>query len=69
MYFEIYQAGGILNALRGAAGDGDWRWRLRAANHEIIAQGEGYQNRANCEHAIGLLKQTNFMTPVRMTQQ
>lgn len=36
MKFRIYQDG-----------DGYWRWRLRAANNEIIASGEAYV-RAAC---------------------
>ena len=36
---------------------GEWRWRLRAANHEIIAtSGEGYRNKGDCRHAIDLVK-------------
>ncbi len=35
----------------------EWRWRLRAANHEIIAtSGEGYKNKADCLHGIDLVK-------------
>lgn len=66
MYFEIYQepAGGLFaNAL--TIGPRDWRWRLRSANHKTLASGEGYRNRADCEHAVDLLKQTTRMTPVR----
>lgn len=36
--------------------DGQWRWRLRAKNGEIIASGEGYNDKADCEHAISLVK-------------
>ncbi len=35
---------------------GEWRWRLRANNHEIIAQGEGYKRRIDCMHCIDLIK-------------
>ncbi|MCH8343700.1 MAG: DUF1508 domain-containing protein [Planctomycetes bacterium] len=35
---------------------GEWRWRLRAANNEIIAAGEGYKNKVDCLHAIDLVK-------------
>jgi uncharacterized protein len=36
---------------------GEWRWRLRAKNGEIIADsGEGYTSKANCEAAIKLVK-------------
>ena len=41
-----------------------WRWRLRAANHEIIASGESYWNESDCDHAIALVKGTNGITPV-----
>lgn len=45
-----------------------WRWRIRGANHKIIAtSGEGYNNRADLWHAINLIRNT-FMTvsiPVR----
>jgi uncharacterized protein len=52
MYFEKYQNGG------------QWRWRLKSANHEIIASGESYWNEANCDHAINLVKGTTDLTPV-----
>ena len=37
---------------------GEWRWRLRASNHEIIASGEGYVKRADCVHSIRLVKRS-----------
>jgi uncharacterized protein YegP (UPF0339 family) len=37
--------------------NGDWRWRLRAANNRIIANsGEGYRNKADCQAAVQLVK-------------
>ena len=42
----------------------EWRWRLRAANNEIIAHGESYKNKADCLHAIDLVKSTDADTPV-----
>lgn len=36
--------------------NGHWRWRLSAANHQVIASGEAYANRADCEHVINLVK-------------
>lgn len=48
MLFEIYRRVG----LRGVR----WYWRLRAANHEIIASGEGYKHRDDCEDAISLVQ-------------
>lgn len=33
-----------------------WRWRLKAANHEIIANGESYHNKADCLHVIDLIR-------------
>lgn len=56
MYFELY------------IGDG-FRWRLRAGNHEIIAQGEKYENYEDCNHAIKLLQQTTEETPVEIITQ
>jgi len=36
---------------------GEWRWRLRAANHRVIADsGEGYRDRQDCLRAIALVK-------------
>ena len=35
---------------------GEWRWRLQAANNEIIAAGEGYKNKSDCLNAIDLVK-------------
>jgi uncharacterized protein len=37
---------------------GEYRWRLRARNGEIIADGnEGYRSKASCELGIDLVKQ------------
>lgn len=41
-----------------------WRWRLVAANNRIIASsGEGYHNKADCQHAITLVKGSS-LSPV-----
>ncbi len=54
MYFEIYQDN-----------RGEWRWTLKAGNHETIAvSSEGYHNRADCLHGINLVKQS-ANAPVR----
>ena len=47
MYFTLYKSGT------------QWRWRLQAANHKIIASGESYYNKADCLHAIGLMRGTS----------
>jgi uncharacterized protein YegP (UPF0339 family) len=39
-----------------------WRWRLRAANGEIVASGESYRNRDAAIHAVTLLMDTNRQT-------
>jgi uncharacterized protein YegP (UPF0339 family) len=57
MYFEMYPT---TYGLRR-----EWRWRLKGANHEIIASGEGYTSKQGCLHAINLLKGTTLLTPVR----
>lgn len=54
MWFELYRK------------TYEWRWRLKAANGRIIADsGEGYANKADALHAIGLVQGTNGSTPVR----
>jgi uncharacterized protein YegP (UPF0339 family) len=65
MYFEIYPSPpqGVLGPNPFAPRQ--WRWQLRSANHEILAQGESYVNRRDCEHVVNLLKQTTLVTPVR----
>lgn len=52
MKFEIYKSGA------------EYRWRLKAANGEIIAHGESYTTKANCQSAIDLVKSTTAATPV-----
>lgn len=52
MYYEKYQSAG------------QWRWRLRAANHETISSGESYWNEADCDSAINLNKGSGS-APVR----
>ena len=37
-------------------GNGEWRWRLRGGNHEIISHGESYVSESGCDHAIALNK-------------
>lgn len=42
-----------------------FRWTLFAANNKRIADsGEGYQNKADCQAGIDLVKGTNSQTPV-----
>jgi uncharacterized protein YegP (UPF0339 family) len=53
MYYQIYQE------------SGEWRWRLKGRNHEILASGESYRNKTDCIHVIELLKSTDPDTPVK----
>ncbi len=54
MYFEIYES------------SGKFYWRLKAANHEIIASGQGYKDKASAVHATHLIKTgTSADTPVK----
>jgi len=47
-------------------GKGEYRWRLRAGNNEIIAtSGEGYKAKASCEHGIELVKRDAAGAPVQ----
>ena len=52
LHFEVYSSGA------------EWRWRLVAANAEIIAQGESYRTKADCLQAVELLRRTSADTPV-----
>lgn len=47
----------------------DWRWKFVADNNKIIAtSGEGYQNKCDCLHTIGLIQDgcslAQIVTPV-----
>jgi uncharacterized protein YegP (UPF0339 family) len=43
-----------------------WRWTLESSNGKKIANsGEGYHNRADCEHAIALVKGSST-APVKL---
>jgi len=53
MYYTIYKDA-----------QGYWRWNLKAANHEKIASGEGYVNKADCQKVIDLVKSSSN-APVR----
>ncbi len=49
MYYQVFQGTGTQA--------GQWRWRLVAGNNRIIANsGESYWNKADCLHAIDLVK-------------
>jgi uncharacterized protein YegP (UPF0339 family) len=39
-----------------------YNWRLRADNGEIIAHGESYVKKSDCEHAVGLVKKSFLAT-------
>ncbi len=57
MRFELY---------RDAAGE--WRWRLRVQNGQVIADSaEGYARREDCEHGIALVKTSGEARIVDMT--
>ena len=35
---------------------GEFRWRLRAGNNQVIATGEGYTTKAACKNGIASVK-------------
>lgn len=45
---------------------GEWRWRLRANNNEIIASGEGYKNKQDCLHAVDLIRNLSPLAEIRI---
>lgn len=47
---------------------GQWRWRLRHQNGQVIADSaEGYARREDCEHGIALVKGSGDAAMVDMT--
>jgi uncharacterized protein YegP (UPF0339 family) len=53
MYFKIYRDA-----------NNQWRWTLYSANYQKIANsGEGYWNKADCQHGIDLVK-SSYSAPV-----
>jgi uncharacterized protein YegP (UPF0339 family) len=66
VYFEIYRQGSARGSdTQSEATGGEWRWRLKAANHEIIASGESYADHADCLRAVYLVRSTSSHTPIR----
>lgn len=55
MRFHVYQE----------AASKQWRWRLWSSNNKILADsGESYVNKADCEHAVGLIKAGAATAPI-----
>jgi uncharacterized protein YegP (UPF0339 family) len=49
---------------------GEWRWRLRATNGNVIADsGEGYRHREDCERGIAIVKSSAEAPMVDMSAQ
>jgi len=52
--FEVYKDKG-----------GEFRWRLQAANNEIVADSnEGYKSKASCLHGIEVVRKLAATAPV-----
>ena len=44
---------------------GQYRWRLRAGNHKIIAVcSEGYYNKSDCQRGIAIVLHSSSYTPI-----
>jgi uncharacterized protein len=56
MKFELYRR-------RDHRGKG-WCWRLCGATEGIVVFGEGYASRADCLHAVELVRGTTSLTPI-----
>jgi uncharacterized protein YegP (UPF0339 family) len=66
VYFEIYRQGSTRGSdTQSDATGGEWRWRLKAANNEVIASGESYADHADCLRAVYLVRSTSSHTPIR----
>jgi uncharacterized protein YegP (UPF0339 family) len=40
--------------------DAAWRWRLRAANHEVLAVSEAYSSRSKAEQTAKLIRSADY---------
>ena len=55
MYFQVYQDT-----------RNEWRWRIKAANNETIANSaESYRNKEDCIHGVNLVKQGAAGAPIK----
>ena len=52
---ESVSSGGYFEVYKGK--DGQWRFRLKAANHRIIAVSEGYTSKAGCLKGVESVKE------------
>ena len=43
---------------------GEWRWRLKGANNEIIATSEGFKEKAGCEDGIASVKKNALIAKI-----
>ena len=66
MNFEIFERErSTIALLRGRLmGGGDWRWRLKGPKDDVIASGDGYPTRSDCERAVMLFKQSVAAAPI-----
>ena len=67
MYFEIYKSAANISGLTQLTNlsneaNPSWSWRLKGANHKLVASGESYKNETDCLRAIELVKGTNSST-------
>ena len=42
----------------------EWRFKIVADNHKILAHSEGYKNKADAESAVWLIKQDSGSAPI-----
>ena len=47
---------------------GQWRWRLVAANHEIVAASEGYTTKAHAVEGTRALRRAALIARLRILQ-
>ena len=55
--FEIYKDKG-----------GDYRFRLKASNGQVIASGQGYKSKASCLNGIESIKKNAPEAPIEETE-
>ena len=63
MIFEVYRA------RRGLLRRNQWRWRLKAANHLVVAtSGEGYNNKQDCIVAAQMVREEAAGSPITVLE-
>jgi uncharacterized protein len=56
---KLHDARGVMRVARFEIErdeSGEYRWRFRTDNNEVVTSGEGYRSMNDCEHPVQLIK-------------